>query len=179
MSACAAVLEAWQRRKKKEEKCVEELEGREYCVKEGRGRRRLKNLVEGGQGISQRERVWRKFVVHVFFFWLVCVCRSAMLNVLKVLKLLLVSAAYAAIFQVVIELKQEEKTVSEERHTKAKQLQTALEQIIPASEHKLKTVSMNLAKLFVDKVICICAYRDTIHSKPEASFVTSGTHVTL
>ena len=75
-----------------------------------------------------------------------------MLNVLKVLKLLLVSAAYASIFQVVIELKQEEKTVSEERHSKAKQLQTALDQIISSSEHKLKNVSMTLAKLFVDKV---------------------------
>ena len=75
-----------------------------------------------------------------------------MLNVLKVLKLLLVSAGYASIYQVVLELKQEEKAVSEERRAKAKQLQTALDQIIPASEHKLKNVSMNLAKLFVDKV---------------------------
>ena len=75
-----------------------------------------------------------------------------MLNVLKVLKLLLVSAAYASIFQVVIELKQEDKTVTEERHAKAKQLQTALDQILPSSEHKLKNVSMTLAKLFVDKV---------------------------
>lgn len=79
-------------------------------------------------------------------------CRSAMLNVLKVLKLLLVSSAYASIFQVVIELKQEDKTVSEERHSRAKQLQAAVDQIIPSSEHKLKNVSMSLAKLFVDKV---------------------------
>ena len=75
-----------------------------------------------------------------------------MLNVLKVLKLLLVSAGYASIFQVVLELKQEEKTVSEERHTKAKQLQAALDQIIPSSEHKLKNVSMTLAKVYVSKV---------------------------
>ena len=78
--------------------------------------------------------------------------RSALLNVLKVLKLLLVSSAYASIFQVVLELKQEEKSVSEERHTKAKQLQAALDQVIPSSEHKLKNVSINLAKLFPDKV---------------------------
>ena len=75
-----------------------------------------------------------------------------MLSVLKVLKLLLVSSAYASIYQVVLELKQEGKAVSEERHSMAKQLQAALDQIIPSSEHKLKNVSMNLAKLFVDKV---------------------------
>ena len=75
-----------------------------------------------------------------------------MLSVLKVLKLLLVSSAYAVIFQVVLELKQEGVTVSEERHSMAKQLQAALDHIVPSSDHKLKNVSMALAKLFVDKV---------------------------
>ena len=79
-----------------------------------------------------------------------------MLSVLKVLKLLLVSSAYASIFQVVLELKQEGVTVSEERHGMAKHLQAALEHILPASEHNLKTVSTQLAKLFVSKVCGIC-----------------------
>lgn len=82
----------------------------------------------------------------------IAVLRSALLNVLKVLKLLLVSSAYASIFKVVLEMKQDAKSVSEERHSMAKQLQTALEQILPSADHKLKNVSMNLAKLYVEKV---------------------------
>ena len=52
-------------------------------------------------------------------------------------------------------MKQEGKKVSEERHLAAKQLQTALDQVIPSSENKLKSVSMNLAKFHIDTV-CPC-----------------------
>lgn len=72
---------------------------------------------------------------------------------LKVLKLLLVSSAYASICQVVIDMKQDGgKGVSDERRYMAKYLQTALDQIISSTEHKLKNVSMHLAKLYTDKV---------------------------
>ena len=81
-------------------------------------------------------------------------CRSGLISVLKVLKLLLLASAYASIFQVMLEVKLEGgKAVSEERQHTAKSLQAVLDQIIPSSEHKLKNVSMNLAKLYTDKVM--------------------------
>ena len=86
---------------------------------------------------------------------------------LKVLKLLLISSAYASIYQVIMEMKLEGgKVVSEERRYMAKYLQTALDQIIPSTEHKLKNVCMNLAKTYAEKVTCLTlvCYNNTVSS---------------
>ena len=77
--------------------------------------------------------------------------RSALLSVMKMLKLLLLSSAYAIIVKVVQDIKLG--TVTEERHHSAQQLQSTLEHIILITEQKLKNASTQLAKQHFDKVI--------------------------
>ncbi len=77
---------------------------------------------------------------------------SAFLCMMKMLKLLLVSSAYACIMQVVYTMKKDPQSVTTERRSAVTQLQSALEQIIPASEVKLKSTSMSLAKDYFKKV---------------------------
>jgi len=82
-----------------------------------------------------------------------CSCdRSAFLSVLKMLKLLLVSSAYACIMEVVRKMKAEPGSISEQRRASATHLQSALEQIIPPSEQRLKNTAMQLAKQYYEKV---------------------------
>ena len=76
--------------------------------------------------------------------------RSALLSVMKMLKLLLLSCAYAVIVKVVQDMKVG--TVTEERHHSAQQLQSTLEHIILVTEQKLKNASTQLAKQHFDKV---------------------------
>ncbi|XP_064393950.1 probable ubiquitin carboxyl-terminal hydrolase FAF-X [Halichondria panicea] len=79
--------------------------------------------------------------------------RSAFLCMMKMLKLLLVSSAYACIMQVVYTMKKDPQSVTTERRSAVTQLQSALEQIIPASEVKLKSTSMSLAKDYFKKLV--------------------------
>lgn len=76
--------------------------------------------------------------------------RSALLSVMKMLKLLLLSSAYAIIVKVVQDIKLG--TVTEERHHSAQQLQSTLEHIILTTEQKLKNASTQLAKQHFEKV---------------------------
>ncbi len=76
---------------------------------------------------------------------------------MKMLKLLLVSSAYACIMQVVYAMKKDPHSITEERRAAVTQLQSALEQIIPASEHRLKSTAMGLAKEYFKKVILFSA----------------------
>ena len=76
--------------------------------------------------------------------------RSALLSVLKMLKLLLLSSAFAIIVKVVQDMKVG--TLTEERHHSAQQLQATLEHIILTTEQKLKSTSTQLAKQHYDKV---------------------------
>ena len=66
------------------------------------------------------------------------------------LKLLLLSSAYAVIVKVVQDIKLG--TVTEESHHSAQQLQNTLEHIILASEQKLKSTCTQLAKQHYEKV---------------------------
>ena len=68
------------------------------------------------------------------------------------LKLLLVSSAYACIVQVVHGIKKDPHSIPEERRQAVTLLQSALEHIIPVSEQRLKNTSMNLAKVYYEKV---------------------------
>ncbi len=86
---------------------------------------------------------------------------SAFLCMMKMLKLLLVSSAYACIMQVVYAMKKDPTSVTTERRSAVTLLQSALEHIIPASEAKLKSTSMSLAKDYFKKVsllelFCVC-----------------------
>lgn len=66
------------------------------------------------------------------------------------LKLLLLSSAYAIIVKVVQDIKLG--TVTEERHHGAQQLQSTLEHIILNAEQNLKTTSTQLARQHFEKV---------------------------
>jgi hypothetical protein len=70
---------------------------------------------------------------------------------MKMLKLLLISSAYAIIVKVVQDMKVG--AVTEERHHSAQQLQSTLEHIILVTEQKLKNASTQLAKQHFDKVV--------------------------
>ena len=82
---------------------------------------------------------------HVYPF-----CRSAMMTVMKMLRLLLTASAYACIMEVVQDMKV--KQVSEERHKAATVLQTALQHIIPITDQRLKLTSTMLARQHWEKV---------------------------
>ncbi len=84
------------------------------------------------------------------------------------------SSAYASIFQVVIDLKQDAKSVGDDRHSKAKHLQTALDQVIPTNDHKLKTVGKNLAKLYTAKV---CLYARNLKTLGDLIIISPGGEV--
>ena len=77
-------------------------------------------------------------------------CRSAMMTVMKMLRLLLTASAYACIMEVVQDMKV--KQVSEERHKAATVLQTALQHIIPITDQRLKLTSTMLARQHWEKV---------------------------
>lgn len=77
--------------------------------------------------------------------------RSALLSVMKMLKLLLLSSAYAIIVKVVQDIKLG--TVTEERHHSAQQLQSTLEHIILTTEQRLKNASTQLAKQHFEKLL--------------------------
>jgi ubiquitin carboxyl-terminal hydrolase 9/24 len=77
--------------------------------------------------------------------------RSAMMTIMKMLRLLLTASAYGCIVQVVQEMKNNQ--VSDERHKAATILQTALQNIIPVNEQKLRHTSSMLARQYWEKLI--------------------------
>ena len=66
------------------------------------------------------------------------------------LKLLLASSGYAVIVQVVYELKQ---SANDEKHRAATHLQSTVQAILPANEHKLRNTATAIAKQHCEKVI--------------------------
>lgn len=99
-------------------------------------------VVYWGEGISPCTHTYYPQHANTF--------RSALLSVMKMLKLLLLSCAYAVIVKVVQDMKVG--SVTEERHHSAQQLQSTLEHIILVTEQKLKNASTQLAKQHFDKV---------------------------
>ena len=87
-------------------------------------------------------------IVAVRFFF----CRVALLSVLKVLKLLLIASGFAVVCKMLMDKKQDAGKPYEDKRVAAKVLQSALEQVIPLAESKLKNVAINMAKLYVEKV---------------------------
>ncbi|CAI8002162.1 Probable ubiquitin carboxyl-terminal hydrolase FAF-X [Geodia barretti] len=77
--------------------------------------------------------------------------RSAMMTIMKMLKLLLMASAYGCIVHVVQDMKN--KQVSDERHKAAMVLQTALQNIIPVNEQKLRHTASMLARQYWEKLI--------------------------
>ena len=88
--------------------------------------------------------------------------RSALLSVMKMLKLLLLSSAYAIILEVVQDIKRGR--VTEERHHNAQQLQRTLEHDLLTTEQKLKYASAQLAKQHFEKVCYFVCQRIMIVS---------------
>ncbi len=82
----------------------------------------------------------------------------ALLSVVKMLKLMLMSSAFACIIHVAHDVKRDAQSVSEERHRAATGLQNTLHQIIPVAEQRMKSVATHLAKQYCEKV---CGWRVT------------------
>lgn len=78
--------------------------------------------------------------------------RSAFASCLKVLKLLLVSQAYAFILSVSHEINLNAKAVNGERHLAACLVQDAVKLLLSNSEQKLKHVATVVAKSLAAKV---------------------------
>ncbi len=76
----------------------------------------------------------------------------ALLSVVKMLKLMLMSSAFACIIHVAHDVKRDAQSVSEERHRAATGLQNTLHQIIPVAEQRMKSVATHLAKQYCEKV---------------------------
>ena len=79
--------------------------------------------------------------------------RSAYTSSLKVLKLLLISQAYAFIISVSNEIKANVRAMNGERHLAACHVQDAINLIVTGTEQKLKQAAMGIAKNVSSKVV--------------------------